>query len=382
MPHSAVRHSTSHANSAPRRRGGPHLQACSGSEAAFDEANSSSRASPRYVSMTFTSAAQIGTGCPRLSPTRGSPSGDALRGGAARPAAPRAGRSRPSGGGPRQLGSSMPGPRTVSVAASAGRIRCASRQPVRTIASASWLGVAAEDGVALGELKPFTRQLMRQMEQDLDTALDWLAVDHFDTGQPHTHVVARGVTDEEKILYIAGDYIAHGVRARASDLVTLQLGARPSWRCSRSSAARSTTTGSHVSTARSWPKPRTAGWTCASAQGRAISSAPTATCSSPGSRDWRPWSWPSRFEPGVSGAVAQDRVQPQAAGPPPRHRQPHAEGAGRRSRRAVGVAFHDPQGDAPFPCDRPPQGQGPPRRRPRRQGLPRHRWRLRSRALR
>ena len=84
--------------------------------------------------------------------------------------------------------------------------------------------VAAEDGVALGDLKPFTRQLMRQMEQDLDTALDWLAVDHFNTGQPHTHVVVRGVTDEGKILYIAGDYIAHGIRARASDLVTRQLG--------------------------------------------------------------------------------------------------------------------------------------------------------------
>lgn len=84
--------------------------------------------------------------------------------------------------------------------------------------------VAAEDGVALGDLKPFTRQLMRQMEQDLDTALDWLAVDHFNTGQPHTHIVVRGVTDEGKILYIAGDYIAHGIRARASDLVTRQLG--------------------------------------------------------------------------------------------------------------------------------------------------------------
>jgi hypothetical protein len=36
--------------------------------------------------------------------------------------------------------------------------------------------VAAEDGVALGELKAFTRQLMRQMGQDLDTALDWLAI--------------------------------------------------------------------------------------------------------------------------------------------------------------------------------------------------------------
>jgi type IV secretory pathway VirD2 relaxase len=84
--------------------------------------------------------------------------------------------------------------------------------------------VAAEDGVALGDLKPFTRQLMRQMEQDLDTALDWLAVDHFNTGQPHTHIVVRGVTDEGKILYIAGNYIAHGIRARASDLVTRQLG--------------------------------------------------------------------------------------------------------------------------------------------------------------
>jgi type IV secretory pathway VirD2 relaxase len=84
--------------------------------------------------------------------------------------------------------------------------------------------VAAEDGVALGDLKPFTRRLMRRMEQDLDTTLDWIAVDHYNTGQPHTHVVVRGVTDENKLLYIAGDYIAHGVRARARDLVTRELG--------------------------------------------------------------------------------------------------------------------------------------------------------------
>jgi hypothetical protein len=36
--------------------------------------------------------------------------------------------------------------------------------------------------------------------------------------------VVRGVTDEGKILFIAGDYIAHGIRARASDLATRQLG--------------------------------------------------------------------------------------------------------------------------------------------------------------
>jgi type IV secretory pathway VirD2 relaxase len=83
--------------------------------------------------------------------------------------------------------------------------------------------VAAEDGVAL-DLKPFTRRLMGQMEQDLDTTLDWVAVDHYNTGHPHTHVVVRGVTDDSKILYIAGNYIAHGIRARASDLVTRELG--------------------------------------------------------------------------------------------------------------------------------------------------------------
>jgi len=84
--------------------------------------------------------------------------------------------------------------------------------------------VAAEDGVALGDLKPFTRRLMAQMENDLDATLDWIAVDHYNTGQPHTHVVVRGATGEGKILYIAGNYIAHGIRARASDIVTRQLG--------------------------------------------------------------------------------------------------------------------------------------------------------------
>ncbi len=65
---------------------------------------------------------------------------------------------------------------------------------------------------------------MRQMERDLETRLDWIAVDHHNTGHPHTHVIVRGVTDEGKDLNIAGDYIAHGVRQRASELVTLELG--------------------------------------------------------------------------------------------------------------------------------------------------------------
>lgn len=84
--------------------------------------------------------------------------------------------------------------------------------------------VAPEDAEEMKALRRFTRDLMRQMEKDLDTRLDWVAVDHHNTGHPHTHVIVRGVTDDGKLLNIAGDYIAHGVRRRASDLVTLDLG--------------------------------------------------------------------------------------------------------------------------------------------------------------
>ncbi len=84
--------------------------------------------------------------------------------------------------------------------------------------------VAPEDSIEMGDLRGFTRDLMRQMEQDLGTQLDWIAVDHHNTGHSHTHIIVRGVLDDGRILNIAGDYIAHGIRHRASELVTLELG--------------------------------------------------------------------------------------------------------------------------------------------------------------
>ena len=84
--------------------------------------------------------------------------------------------------------------------------------------------VAPEDATEMADLRGFTRDLMRQMELDLDTRLDWIAVDHHNTGHPHTHIIVRGVLDDGRILNIAGDYIAHGVRHRASELVTRELG--------------------------------------------------------------------------------------------------------------------------------------------------------------
>jgi type IV secretory pathway VirD2 relaxase len=84
--------------------------------------------------------------------------------------------------------------------------------------------VSPEDSARLADLKPFIRDLLSQMERDLETRLDWVAVNHFNTGHPHTHIVIRGRDDQGRDLVMARDYIAHGVRARAQGLITLELG--------------------------------------------------------------------------------------------------------------------------------------------------------------
>ena len=84
--------------------------------------------------------------------------------------------------------------------------------------------VSPEDGAQLHDLKPFIRDFMAQVERDLETKLDWVAVDHFNTGQPHTHIVIRGKDDRGDDLIITKDYMSHGLRMRAREFVTLELG--------------------------------------------------------------------------------------------------------------------------------------------------------------
>lgn len=84
--------------------------------------------------------------------------------------------------------------------------------------------VSPDDGNQLSDLKPFVRDLMQQMECDLETKLDWVAVDHYNTGHPHSHIVIRGKGEDGRDLIIAKDYITHGIRARAGEWLTLELG--------------------------------------------------------------------------------------------------------------------------------------------------------------
>ncbi|WP_183754282.1 relaxase/mobilization nuclease domain-containing protein, partial [Pseudochelatococcus contaminans] len=76
------------------------------------------------------------------------------------------------------------------------------------------------------ETNTFTRDLVRQMEHDLGTRLDWVAVDHWNTAHPHVHLIVRGVHDDGQDLVISRDYVKEGMRDRARDLITQELGPR------------------------------------------------------------------------------------------------------------------------------------------------------------
>jgi len=86
--------------------------------------------------------------------------------------------------------------------------------------------VSPEDAEQLDELRTYTRHLMARIEADLGTRLEWVAVDHWNTDNPHTHVVLHGKDDTGKDLIISRDYIAEGMRHRASELATEWLGPR------------------------------------------------------------------------------------------------------------------------------------------------------------
>lgn len=58
--------------------------------------------------------------------------------------------------------------------------------------------IAPEDAAEMEDLRSFTRDLARQMEKDLRTKLDWVAVDHWNTDNPHVHLLVRGVPETDE----------------------------------------------------------------------------------------------------------------------------------------------------------------------------------------
>jgi type IV secretory pathway VirD2 relaxase len=76
------------------------------------------------------------------------------------------------------------------------------------------------------DLTRLARELMKQMEKDLGTQLEWVAAEHHNTEHPHVHVVIRGVRDSGEVLRLSREFVQQGIRGIAADLCTRQLGYR------------------------------------------------------------------------------------------------------------------------------------------------------------
>lgn len=86
--------------------------------------------------------------------------------------------------------------------------------------------VSPEDAAHMADLRAFTRELMDDMARDLGSTLDWVAVDHWNTDNPHVHILLRGRAADGADLVIDRDYMREGMRARAEARATLELGPR------------------------------------------------------------------------------------------------------------------------------------------------------------
>ncbi len=86
--------------------------------------------------------------------------------------------------------------------------------------------VSPEHGKDIPDMTGYVREVMRRVQRDLDTKLEWIAVNHHNTDNPHAHVMIRGKREDGTDLVIPRRYISYGIRDRASDVATELLGDR------------------------------------------------------------------------------------------------------------------------------------------------------------
>jgi hypothetical protein len=85
--------------------------------------------------------------------------------------------------------------------------------------------ISAENGDKIDDLNAYVKDIMEKVSIDLkEPRLEWVAVNHFDTDQPHTHVLMRGRRANGKDLVLPRAYVSQGIRGRAQEQAQAVLG--------------------------------------------------------------------------------------------------------------------------------------------------------------
>jgi type IV secretory pathway VirD2 relaxase len=86
--------------------------------------------------------------------------------------------------------------------------------------------LSAANAGKLSDLPAYTREVMARAGAAIGTQLQWIAVDHHDTDNPHTHIIVRGRRANGQDLVIPKDFVMHGFREIAREAATDWLGPR------------------------------------------------------------------------------------------------------------------------------------------------------------
>src|SRR6059036_2600449 len=83
-----------------------------------------------------------------------------------------------------------------------------------------WKFIVSPEHAERLDLKAHARALVSHMERDLGTHLEWVAIDHYNTDNPHVHLLVRGRDGAGRELRIPREYLSSGLRHRSQELAT------------------------------------------------------------------------------------------------------------------------------------------------------------------
>ncbi|MGD0461907.1 MAG: DUF3363 domain-containing protein [Tepidisphaeraceae bacterium] len=86
--------------------------------------------------------------------------------------------------------------------------------------------LSPEKGYDIADMRAYVRDVMQRVERDVGTKLDWIAIEHHNTDNPHAHILFRGKDEQGQDLILRREYIGYGIRQRASEAATDLLGER------------------------------------------------------------------------------------------------------------------------------------------------------------
>lgn len=85
--------------------------------------------------------------------------------------------------------------------------------------------VSPEHGDRIEDFPAYVREVMGRVARDLgENELAWIGTAHFDTDQPHAHVLLRGRRGDGRDLVIPRAYVGYGIRARAQEVAQERMG--------------------------------------------------------------------------------------------------------------------------------------------------------------